>query len=580
MRALVVIVLALLSVVYVGLDQVWLSTDEGIQTTDAAYHFSRIAALRAKLLGLEQTTGFDGQRYGGLVYYLAAAISLFTGLSPERLLFALNLLLRPLLVCALYRLGWEFATPPRRVWAGLLSASFALLLPGLVNYGRVFVLDLPLTVAVAWAIVCALTALRAQAEADPRGLALVGLGLCSGAALLIKLNAVAFLVGPLWVVFRSDLRQMWSRRPQRAAMGATAAGIVLLSLTSAVISGSRGEALQRTLKEATWPGALIFGYVPEGSAHLFARDWLQASLNQGWEAAYYTWLQTLTPPWALLALPAFVWFFGRRHGCTHRLGHNQRDLAFWWFILPTLSVTLGLRGLYDERYVLPLLPLTAALIACTMVDLRPRWLRRLAMVAILTGGALNHGYVHHDVWPTSRPLACATVAGWGDSERVGDELWACLSYPKYSFMDRSASPRQLDLPIDAIQAVLAPLREETGTPLRAVFLDDLYEVFYRLFQSSLLEEKPLLRHEDVLLVTNCWDQDSMTAMFETHEEVNRQIRAADVVLMRYGSKGDGNGPLLGRRCEVFWTQTVWFDDLGEVELPDGTSVRMWRKLRR
>lgn len=580
MRATVVIALALLSLVYVGLDQAWLMTDEGIQTTDAAYHFSRIAALRANLLGLEQSSGFDGQRYGGLVYYAAAWLSLFTGLLPQRLLLALSILLRPLLVWAVYRIGWELAAPGRRVPTGLLAAALTLMLPGLVNYGRVFVLDLPLTVAVTWALAFALAVLRADAEGDRRDHALVGLGLCAVAALLIKLNALAFLVGPLWVVFRGDLRRAWALHRSQVVAGAVLSAPVLGGLVAFVLVGPRGEAVRRTLMEATWPGALLFGYLPERSAGLFLSDWLRASIDHSWEAAYYTWLQTLTPPWALLGLASFVWFFARRHGCDHRLGHSQRDLAFWWFTLPALAVVFGLRGLYDERYVLPLLPLTGALIACAVVDVRPRWLRRAGVAIILVGGALNHGFVHHDVWPTSRPLGCTTVTGWGNSDRVGSELWTCLAYPEYRFMDRGASPRHLNLPVDAIQALLDPLREEVGAPLQAVFLDDLYEVFYRLFQSSLLSDQPLLKHEDVLLVTNCWDKEGMTAVFETPGEVDRQIRAADVVLMRYGSTSDGAGPLRGRRCDVFWTQTVWFEDMGEVELGDGTTVRLWKKVER
>jgi hypothetical protein len=576
-RAGVAAALVGLSALWIGLDVAWLSADEGVQTTDAAYHLSRIAALRGKLLGLEPSGGFDGQRYGGLVYALGAWASLVVGLDPTRLLTVFSAVSRPLLVAATWRLGWELGAPGRRQATGLVAACVAPLLPGLTNYGRVVVLDGPLTVAVAWAVVFALAIVRLERAGEPRRRAAAGLALCLLLALLIKLNALAFLLGPLWIVVRPGIRRAWAGSRARLLGGLAVASLGLAALALGLLTGPRGGALRRTLVEATWPGALLFGYLPAGTVGEAPGDWVRATLAHSWEAVYFTWLQTLSPPWALGGLAALVWFFGRRRGCEDPLAHDQRDLAFWWLTPPVFAILALLRGLYDERYVLPLLPLVAALLAVGAMDLRGRWPRRTVVAIALLGGALNHGFVHHDLWPTARPLACVTVPGWGGSARVGQSLWACAAYPDYRFMDRPAAPSQGAWPVAAIEEALAPLAARAGRPLRAVFLDDLYEVFYRLFQASLLADGPLLQHEDMLLITECWDEEQMTAVFETPREVDRQIRSADVVLMRYGTPRDGDGGLRGRRCSVFWTQTVWFEDAGEVPLPDGTTVRIWSR---
>lgn len=574
MRRAVVPLLALLCVTYVALDAAWLFADEGVQTTDAAYHFSRIAAAREGLAAFDLGAGFDGQRYGGLWYLLAALVSLVTGLEPPRLLLGLALLLRPLLVVGVYRLGFELGRDGRREATGLLAAALTLLLPGLVNYGRVLVLDLPLAVAVTWGVAFALAALRAHLGSRPdlEGRARLGLLACTALALLVKLNGLAFLLGAWWVVLRPGLRRMWrGDRRRLLLLGAVGGGIG--AVTSAVLLlGPRGEALRRTLVEALWPGTLLFGYLPEGSWREFPGDWWRASLDQVWEATYYTLLQTLTPPLALASLVAFLWFFGRRYGCEDRLGHPQRDLLFWWFIIPAVGVTLLLRGLYDERYVVPLLPMVAAVLAVGLADL-PRKLAPVAAAGFLLAGALNHGFVHHDVWPTARPWACTWVDGWSRSARVDQTVWLCGAYPAYSFMDRPSAPTHLDLPLDALEETLAARSATVGRPLRAVFLDDLYEVFYRLFQRSLLADSPPLRHQDVLLVTDCWDEARMAAVFESKQEVDRQIRAADVVLMRYGAGPDGG--IRGRRCDVFWSETAFFTLLDEEPLADGTVVRIY-----
>ncbi len=577
MSGRVLALLMLLAAVHVGLDARWLAADEGVQFTDAAYHLSRVVALRQGLEGqVALDSAFDGQRYGGLVYYVAAAMSWVTGLEPGRLLLGLAILLRPLLLLATWRIGFELGRDGTRVATGLLAALVLGFLPGFVNYGRVLVLDLPLAAAVAWAAGFALMALRAQRDGDEPAerKAALGFGVASGAALLIKLNALVFLIGPLWVAGRASQLRRPGRRERLAAL-ATLLGVAVVA--AGLLLGARGRALRRTLAEATWPGAILFGFLPQGTLDNVGWDWWTDTTDQAWEATYYTLLQTLSPPWTLIALAALVWFFGRRFGCLDPLARDQRDLAFWWLILPIVGVLAVLRGLYDERYLLALLPLVAGVIASMVLDLPGRVLRWGAVGLLLVGGSVNSAMIHQDALPTARPLACTTVEGWATSQRAARELWLCAAYPEYWFMDRPSRPVHEDWQQDAIEEALTPVRAARGEPLRAVFLDETYPVFYRTFQRSLLGPD-LLRHQDMLLVTECWNDEWMRSVFETTEQVERQIEAADVVLMRFGQTSDPKDRALrGRRCDVFWEQREWFDEAADLPLPDGTSIRIWAK---
>jgi len=565
--------LLLLAAVHVGLDARWLAADEGVQFTDAAYHFSRIVALRQGLEGevALADTG-DGQRYGVLVYVIAALVSRFTGLEPGPLLLGLAILLRPLLFVATYRVGFELGHPLRRREAGLIAAVTLGFLPAFVNYGRVLVLDLPLAAAVAWAIAFLLGALRHQRDGDAAAerRAWVGASVASALALLIKLNAFAFLVGPVWVAARGS--QL--RRPGRDLRILLAGALVSALGTVALLFGPRGAALRRTLVEATWPGAALFAYRPAGTLGQLPGDWWADTIGQAWEATYYTLLQTLSVPWTIVALTALVWVFARRAGCVQPLERDQRDLLFWWLVVPGASLILLLRGLYDERYLLPLLPLVAGVVATALTDLprAPRW---LVAAVLLAGGSVNSAMIHADAFPTARPLGCTTVTGWADGDRTDPELWLCLAYPEYWFMDRPTRPVTEDWAVDAVVEGLEPVRARRGAPLRAVFLDVTYPIFYRTFQRSLLGP-PLLRHEDMLLVTECWNDAWMTSVFESSAQVDRQIADADVVIMRFG-ENPTEGLLHGRRCSVFWTQITWFDVAADVPLPDGTSWRIWAK---
>ena len=146
-------------------------------------------------------------------------------------------------------------------------------------------------------------------------------------------------------------------------------------------------------------------------------------------------------------------------------------------------------------------------------------------------------------------------------------------------MDRSSAPTREEWRLDDLEAALADERQRLGRPLVAVFLDDLYELFYRAFQRDLLRD-PLFRHQDLLLITKCADRAWIESVFESVPELDRMIGDVDVVVMRYGVPNDpADQAFRGRRCEVFWTRTEGFEQRVELPLQDGTSIRAWVRRR-
>ena len=161
-----------------------------------------------------------------------------------------------------------------------------------------------------------------------------------------------------------------------------------------------------------------------------------------------------------------TWFFARRRGCEDPLGRRQRDLVFWAVALPVVAIVLLMRADWDERYLIPLLPLAAAWTGAALVDLPSRRLRLAALGGLALGGGLNLSFVSFDYWHTARPLGCVQVRGWAAAERVDSELSLCLTYPQHWFLDRPTHPVDAPPALRAIEERLAPLRAARGRPLR------------------------------------------------------------------------------------------------------------------
>lgn len=558
-------------------DQRWLLADEGVQFTDAAFHWAQVAerwgALQQGPAAIAALSASDEQqRYGALYYWLSAGLAQVFGPEPAALLRSWSPLLWLSLVGLVAGIGHELGPPGRRRWTALCAASAVPLLPGLFDYTRVFVLDVPLTIGVLLTNLGALRAVRTPQRRAPWALTAAGAML----ALAIKVNALAFILGPVFVALRQARRQTLGGRTHWWPLLAIAAA------ASAILVGSRGAHVLETALDATWPGQAV-AYASLGILHELPGHWWASVRTQGGEVLYYTLLQTLLPFWVALSVLASVWFFGRRAGCVDPLARTQRLAIFWWLVPgPTFAVLLQ-RSLYDERYLLPVVPLTAILVATSLADIGPTVLRWLGACAILGVGALLA--VHHGFgWASVRgPLWCRTIEGPWDGPRVTATIDLCALYPEPTFLDRPARPRTDPWPTQVLEDRLAAASSALGRPLSAVFLDDLYELFYRVHQRDTLAlvrgESPVFDPASALLLDRCWDEGALRDGHGSVARIDDRIAESDVVVMRWGARPGKDQILRGRRCLPFWAQQHRFVLGGEVPLRDGTAVRFYQRFK-
>jgi len=261
------------------------------------------------------------QRYPPLAYWLGiplAALHPF-GRADGQLL---NLVLLGILTLATQRLGWR----AYRSWeVGWLAAVLVLLYPGITALAHVYMLELPLLVAVTLAF----WALWAYAE-EPSWRGAVGVGAGLAAVLLTKWTGVLFLLPPLLAV-PLGVRIPWPLRLAHLALGM---GVTLL--------------LCWPWYGANWLFVLSNGWAYADTAHYYVTC---AAGSLCWWTAYLRWLPLQMGPW-LCPLPLLsLW------------GSPSRREALLWGLYGSGYLLYTLVAIKDVRFTLPLLPLLAILSA-------------------------------------------------------------------------------------------------------------------------------------------------------------------------------------------------------------------------
>ncbi|PIK94428.1 hypothetical protein SYN60AY4M2_02790 [Synechococcus sp. 60AY4M2] len=261
------------------------------------------------------------QRYPPLAYWLGiplAALHPF-GRADGQLL---NLMLLGILTLATQRLGWR----AYRSWeVGWLAAVLVLLYPGITALAHVYMLELPLLVAVTLAF----WALWAYAE-EPSWRGAVGVGAGLAAVLLTKWTGVLFLLPPLLAV-PLGVRIPWPLRLAHLALGM---GVTLL--------------LCWPWYGANWLFVLSNGWAYADTAHYYVTC---AAGSLCWWTAYLRWLPLQMGPW-LCPLPLLsLW------------GSPSRREALLWGLYGGGYLLYTLVAIKDVRFTLPLLPLLAILSA-------------------------------------------------------------------------------------------------------------------------------------------------------------------------------------------------------------------------
>jgi 4-amino-4-deoxy-L-arabinose transferase-like glycosyltransferase/tetratricopeptide (TPR) repeat protein len=261
------------------------------------------------------------QRYPPLAYWLGiplAALHPF-GRADGQLL---NLVLLGILTLATQRLGWR----AYRSWeVGWLAVVLVLLYPGITALAHVYMLELPLLVAVTLAF----WALWAYAE-EPSWRGAVGVGAGLAAVLLTKWTGVLFLLPPLLAV-PLGVRIPWPLRLAHLALGM---GVTLL--------------LCWPWYGANWLFVLSNGWAYADTAHYYVTC---AAGSLCWWTAYLRWLPLQMGPW-LCPLPLLsLW------------GSPSRREALLWGLYGGGYLLYTLVAIKDVRFTLPLLPLLAILSA-------------------------------------------------------------------------------------------------------------------------------------------------------------------------------------------------------------------------
>ncbi len=264
--------------------------------------------------------------------------------------------------------------------AGLLAAGLASLMPAAYGGMRSVGLDFPVTCMTALAMLALL-----RAEGFRRLPAAAGFGVCAGLAILIKGQAALFL---FWPAAAALVHGLWQQRrdgdPVWRPLAGGALAVALLLGTTAV----------------WWLGRLgpMAAYLTSHSTGQGMRDVAGDISLWGGVVCYLKALPlSMSAPLALgalLALPLFL-----------RRGRHRWEILAWLVAPLALHMALSVR---HARYIYPLLPAAAVLLAVGLCTLRSRLQAAAAVTAgaLAVAGWLSCTYLQHPTPGTVRPLRC------------------------------------------------------------------------------------------------------------------------------------------------------------------------------
>ena len=332
--------------------------------------------------------------YSLLAHIPRAIVGLMFEPNAEVLRLA-NLGYTALLVVGVYLLG-------RRCHgraAGLLAALFVSLMPAVYGGSRVIDLDFPAMCLTPWAVL-ALLRWRDSGALRDAGL----FGLVAGVVTLVKGQALLFVAPPAAVVWGALIRQARAgtdrvdRAPRRAVAGGLVAATAGLLITAPWWVG-----------RLDFLATMFFGHV-SGSQMMF----FEGDVSVAGGVAYY--IRTLpylvAGPFAVALLPAAVRFVSA--------SRYPWPVVAWLAAPATIHVVLKVRHF---RYLFPLVPAVALVVAVALCSLRPRWRWPGAALLALSATAL---------W-----LVCSFVPGAAHHNRrpwlTGETSLNPPSYPPWDY---------------------------------------------------------------------------------------------------------------------------------------------------
>jgi len=323
---------------------IWLIRDTRPQHWDESIHLTAAEKFRqAGLAGSLAKFASVDRYYPPLVPLYGSMAARVLPNSEDGYTFAL-LGFHLLLVTCVFLLAAEAAGAN----AGLAAAIIAGTAPFIVNEGHYFMLDVPLTALVT---LCALLLSRPGAFVWLPFSVLIGL--CAGAGMLVKWTFPVYILAPaLFAVAAAARVSGWKRAALAVVVAAAVAKLVCLPWY--------GPNLIFALK--TGLSAAYHGLDTEGQKILSAGSLIYyfrtMPANLGWPGT--------------ILLAAGVILLARNRG-------RRRHL---WNITVPFLILLLLRNKKD-RYLMPVLPFLSVACAFTLSRIRPEWLRKTAVPAVI-----------------------------------------------------------------------------------------------------------------------------------------------------------------------------------------------------
>ncbi len=339
-------ILLLIWLVSAVVDLVWLKCDRAIPAWDQADYLTGSLNYHQ---ALQNAQWWDSQWWRSFrllsskippfTYMAAAIIQQIFGTGQDSAMLV-NLLFNGVLIVAVYGLGVELFSVEVGLWAALLCQLF----PAFYQLRLDFLLDFPLTAAVALSFWC-LTVWRGR---KAHWLWAAAFGVSLGVALLVKQTTLFFLLIPtIWVGVEIIKLRLWMRLLQ--LLGALGAALL--------VCGS--------WYQVNWLFVLTTGKRATIDSAIAEND---PALNTLGAWTYYWQVLPTQVSWLLLIVPIVgLLLYGRS---IKKSKDSFCWLAIFWvgaYLLYSLNVNK------DSRYVLPYLPVVAIFLACGLTSFRGRW---------------------------------------------------------------------------------------------------------------------------------------------------------------------------------------------------------------
>ncbi len=256
------------------------------------------------------------------------------------------LLVNSLLIAAgnlyLFRLGRRLFSPS----AGLAAAVFFQTMPLAFGLSRSFMAEYGLA-----ALVIVFLYYLAASEHLSRRREVLWLGVLLGTGLLWKVLFPAYIAGPL-------LLYLWKRRSWRTAAA--------IAAPAAAIAATWYAYNWRSMLGFAWESA-YGGIAPDYGAGGIG-SWALQVVNQG-ISVYYTVAMVVLGGIAMMARPGGIW------------RDERTRLLLAWLLPPLVALVAAHNQLL--RYILPLLPVGAIVLAAAVFSLGRRWMAQAALALAL-----------------------------------------------------------------------------------------------------------------------------------------------------------------------------------------------------